>query len=297
MAKMIKKIIALALSFVCGAIAGMSLTVANTKLIRENQGVEVNHNDQLSFGGFFGNGITLTAMAEENAQTSTPVFETVVDDLGDISSSSAASTSSLPFVYQKTNQFEAQTVTKIGVPIKSISYTNVDCVFTVRLVDVTTATDGSKSYEEVEIHKLTVPGMTFDATTVNEWYYFDTNIRVGKNQTLAFGDATDTVQMVVNEAGFSDYGVYTYALTGPTVSTKNLYLDIYTLSYRSGIAYLNANITPATASIQEVDWSVEFVNPSSTWASGKTATDYVSITPTEDGSTSAEVKCLQAFGE
>lgn len=59
---------------------------------------------------------------------------------------------------------------------------------------------------------------------------------------------------------------------------------------------LTATVEPADAP-QEVDWAIAFVNPSSTWASGKTVTDYVTITPESDGSKTATVKCLQAFGE
>ncbi len=60
---------------------------------------------------------------------------------------------------------------------------------------------------------------------------------------------------------------------------------------------LRATITPENATNKAVDWSVSFVNASSSWASGKTVTDYVTITPTEDGSLIAEVECKEAFGE
>ena len=60
---------------------------------------------------------------------------------------------------------------------------------------------------------------------------------------------------------------------------------------------LKATIDPDTAANQNVDWSVSFVNPSSSWASGKTVTDYVTVTPTSDGSLTATVQCLKAFGE
>ena len=60
---------------------------------------------------------------------------------------------------------------------------------------------------------------------------------------------------------------------------------------------LTATITPANATNQKVDWAVEWVNPSSTWANGKTVTDYVTVTPTSDGALTANVECLQAFGE
>ena len=46
-----------------------------------------------------------------------------------------------------------------------------------------------------------------------------------------------------------------------------------------------------------VDWAVSCVNPSSAWATGKTVTDYVTVTPTADGALTANVECLQAFGE
>ena len=60
---------------------------------------------------------------------------------------------------------------------------------------------------------------------------------------------------------------------------------------------LTATITPSYAVNKTVDWSVAFVNPSSSWANGKTVTDYVTVTPTSDGALTATVSCLQAFGE
>ena len=60
---------------------------------------------------------------------------------------------------------------------------------------------------------------------------------------------------------------------------------------------LTATITPVDASNKAVDWSVEFVNPSSSWANGKTVTDYVTVTPTSDGALKATVECKGAFGE
>lgn len=60
---------------------------------------------------------------------------------------------------------------------------------------------------------------------------------------------------------------------------------------------LTATITPSDATNKEVDWSIAFVNPSSSWATGKTVTDYVTVTPTSDGALTATIQCLQAFGE
>lgn len=60
---------------------------------------------------------------------------------------------------------------------------------------------------------------------------------------------------------------------------------------------LTATIEPADATDKTVDWAVAFVNPSSAWASGKTVTDYVTVTPTKDGALTAVVACLKQFGE
>lgn len=60
---------------------------------------------------------------------------------------------------------------------------------------------------------------------------------------------------------------------------------------------LTATVLPEKASNKAVDWAVSFVNPASSWATGKTVTDYVTVTPTADGALTANVECLQAFGE
>ena len=59
---------------------------------------------------------------------------------------------------------------------------------------------------------------------------------------------------------------------------------------------LTATITPVDATNKEVDWAVAWVNPSDAWASGKSVTQYVTVTPTSDGALTANVECLQAFG-
>lgn len=58
---------------------------------------------------------------------------------------------------------------------------------------------------------------------------------------------------------------------------------------------LTANYEPAGTTNQQTNWSVSFANPASSWATGKTVTDYVTVTST--GVNTAEVTCLQAFGE
>lgn len=72
-------------------------------------------------------------------------------------------------------------------------------------------------------------------------------------------------------------------------------LDTQAAEYDS--VTLEATVLPEEATDKSVDWSVMFVSPSSEWASGKTVTDYVTVTPESDGSTTATVQCLLPFGE
>lgn len=54
---------------------------------------------------------------------------------------------------------------------------------------------------------------------------------------------------------------------------------------------LTATVLPATASNKTVDWSVAWADSSNT----ATVTDYVTVTPTSNGSTTATVTCKKAF--
>lgn len=62
------------------------------------------------------------------------------------------------------------------------------------------------------------------------------------------------------------------------------------------VVRVTATVLPETAP-QEVDWSLSFANPSSTWANGKNVTDYVTVTPTADGAKTADVAVVAPFGE
>ena len=59
---------------------------------------------------------------------------------------------------------------------------------------------------------------------------------------------------------------------------------------------LSATITPSDAANHGVDWTLSWSNPSSSWASGKTVTDYVTVVPASSGAKTATVSCLQPFG-
>ena len=60
---------------------------------------------------------------------------------------------------------------------------------------------------------------------------------------------------------------------------------------------LVVTIKPYDADNQGITWSVRFKNASSTWASGKTVTDYMTVTATSGNSKSATATCKKGFSE
>lgn len=75
----------------------------------------------------------------------------------------------------------------------------------------------------------------------------------------------------------------------------------YGVSEQTETAYiLTAALYPEDAGNQEVDWTVAFADyiteSEGEWATGKTVTDYVMITPTSDGALTAVVENVKEFG-
>ena len=75
-----------------------------------------------------------------------------------------------------------------------------------------------------------------------------------------------------------------YAVNGVAESVDSAYM-------------LTAKVNPEYASDKTLDWHFAWTNGESEWASGKTVTDYVTVTPTSDGALTALAVCLQPFGE
>ena len=72
----------------------------------------------------------------------------------------------------------------------------------------------------------------------------------------------------------------------------------YNVSALAEDAYtLTATVYPADAANKAIDWSVSFTDAGDEWATGKTVTDYVTVTPTSDGALTATVENIAAFGE
>lgn len=98
--------------------------------------------------------------------------------------------------------------------------------------------------------------------------------------TIADGNIeSNGISLMSAKIATADYAAY-----GITAQAENAYT-------------LTAAITPSDANNQLVDWGIAWKNSSSAWANGKTVTDYVTVTTATDGALTANISCLQAFGE
>ena len=77
----------------------------------------------------------------------------------------------------------------------------------------------------------------------------------------------------------------------------NSQYDEYGISPQAESAYtLTATVDSDDDDLSRLEWELQFVNPSSAWATDKTVTDYITINVAED-THSATVSCMQPFGE
>lgn len=105
----------------------------------------------------------------------------------------------------------------------------------------------------------------------------------------------DVVAIVKDYVAIDDAGTAMYE--GKTYEMPRA-LKFYASSPNSNkTVRLTATIEPASTADKSVDWSIAWANPSSNWASGKTPTDYVTVTPTSDGALTADVHFVANFGE
>lgn len=132
---------------------------------------------------------------------------------------------------------------------------------------------------------------------------WDTSTWFGNGNEETVEEEDPPVEDEIDEADSEVSGAVMGESTGTgmvlaSASIARANYEEYGVSPMAETAYtLTATITPATADNKNVDWTVAWANASSSWASGKTVTDYVSVTPSSSGSLTATVECKQAFGE
>ena len=119
-----------------------------------------------------------------------------------------------------------------------------------------------------------------------------TDWRFGKEQP-AVNDLNNNVVVTPQEG---NGGIRLMAEFQPGVTESGDETD-----YEGETLTITATVSPDnSADNTGLDWSMAFKNPSSPWATGKTLSDYMTLTPSGAdvaGSKKVSVKCLKPFGE
>ncbi len=131
-----------------------------------------------------------------SATIEVPVQEDIKEILpqGGINGAKSASLTNAPFFYSNSYSiYQGKTITKIGIPVKTVSKLDDNQTFT---LSVLCYENGKHTI--VRSYQLKLPKAQLGAkTTVNRWIYMDLtalNITIGENETLGFGAPTDTVK-------------------------------------------------------------------------------------------------------
>lgn len=131
-----------------------------------------------------------------------------------------------PFVYQDLDLYENMRITKVGIPVKTLTDCTKDQVFTLYLVEG----DGTKNFEQVKKYELVIEADTYKSNTVNKWHYSDVKdlkIEVGEGQTLAFTSVSDTVIPGFKE-NLNTYVFYSGIFTSnKKENSSSIYIDVY----------------------------------------------------------------------
>ena len=118
-----------------------------------------------------------------------------------------------------------------------------------------------------------------------------TDWQFGKEQPTV-NDLNNNVVVTPQESG----GIRLMAEFLPEITQGDNETD-----YESETLTITATVSPDnSADNTGLDWSMAFKNPSSAWATGKTLSDYMTLTPSGTdaaGSKKVSVKCLKPFGE
>lgn len=139
-----------------------------------------------------------------------------------------AATTSSSFVYRNLEIFENEKITKIGLPVISISDYTKDCVFSINLI-----TQDITSESIISTYILTIEANSYKSNSINKWVYFDVDISVEDGQTLAFGKTSDSVVIACTKTYYAGgtYGEVTNkvcnGISGDETEIKSLiFLDI-----------------------------------------------------------------------
>ncbi len=148
------------------------------------------------------------------------VFDTVTSDLTEANMVAAVpngqngdyivvSDNGAPYKYV-TNHFGGKHITKIGVPVHSVASLTANPTMKVYVIDDSKTYSSSYKMQDNALRAitLTIDKETLTSTTVNKWIYFDVDIQLANNETLAFGqngNGNDTIDWVYKKQEINQY--------------------------------------------------------------------------------------------
>ena len=212
------------LVLVCSLFAMMILSNSNIQLANSNVIKSINYNE-----GNEQNVLNYYTEKQYFANINTTTFDNSAIAAGTVVNSAYA-----PFTYSNFDYFSGETLTRIGIPVKSVAAVDENQTFTLYVVNKTDLQNNQKA-AITATHVIKLPkDQLGNSTTVNKWVYVDLssyNITLSENETLAFSSSTDTVvwgySRASNVEGFQFKTKVT--LTTPTNpgSTDRIFFDIY----------------------------------------------------------------------
>lgn len=151
-----------------------------------------------------------------------PIFDRDVIETLKVSGLTKSNTGSYMYLGSVNEKLSGKTVTRIGVPIMSVADCTKESSFTVYVADSTAP------YTKHETYEITIPANRFSSNTVNQWVYFDVNIKLEEGQSLAY-QCNDTAAIGYkkgalisgNEAGFINID------TKSKTTNSSILLDIF----------------------------------------------------------------------
>lgn len=140
-----------------------------------------------------------------------------------------------------------------------------------------------------------ITAAAFITGLLTDWYTnFKKYLPNGRGDTITANADT----LYAPEAGLlisqsTSDGIMLYSAATPLADFTTYSLD----ENVQAVQTITATFTPADTTLKEVDYTAKWKNAASAWATGKTVSDYITLTQSSDGSLDCAVSLTDAIGE
>lgn len=173
------------------------------------------------------------------------IFNNVKTEFSNLTNANSYVKNSNPFTYQELNYFAGKKISKIGIPVKTVSAIDENQFITLYILDKNTLITNGIATSNREIRIYLPKEELGTSTTVNKWIDVDVtehNIKLSENETLGFYSDDDPVTPAYNiSGGNTNYSFLSNIFTKVTVvsASQNIYWDVYYISSTPKEEHLN----------------------------------------------------------